>query len=232
MATAENPLIVDLVSDEEDGLEKLDTLSQKSDEFVPFRADEIVAPTANDEIVTPTAKAVDGMEAEKVQGKKPKTRAGQTEVKSNMHSHEGLPLMLPKVFKNEATVLASLSGSYVDKMAHHSGALGRMEIDQHRLSLEINGQRYIGPICPTVSCMIVTMAKDHGVVTNLVSDFCPLTSSKSTKKTVKGLLVSGELDMEDTEAMAQRKRKAAILLAGGSKKKKSGSKRRTKKQVK
>ena len=75
--------------------------------------------------------------------------------------------------------------------------------------------------------MVVTMQKDAGRVSTLVSDFCPLAYDMNLLNAVQGKLVRGTLDLENVEEdeRKQRKRKAAAASKKKKKRRKSSGKK-------
>ena len=214
--------IVCLISDDEDVKPEEAGAVPSSQEFVPFVRD------AKTEVVEKPPKGGGaGSSSSLPEPEAAKKKKVKEAVVRNMHSHEGLPLLLPKSWKNQATVLAQLAGAPVENLSHHSGALGRMLVEKNQLTLDIGGVRYSGPLCPTVSCMVVTMQKDAGRVSTLVSDFCPLAYDMNLLNAVQGKLVRGTLDLENVEEdeRKQRKRKAAAASKKKKKRRKSSGKK-------
>ena len=87
---------------------------------------------------------------------------------------------------------------------------GRLRVDGQNIILDINGERYTGPLCSTVSCLVVNMTKGEGKITSVVSDYCPLSHERNVLGNVRGKLTRGELEEEEEEDEAHdssRKRK-------------------------
>ena len=111
--------------------------------------------------------------------KKP-TQVGNSEAKLlNTDASDGVPLTVPKKWPQQSTILAQLEGATFENIAHHAGALGRLRVDGQNIILDINGERYTGPLCSTVSCLVVNMTKGEGKITSVVSDYCPLSHERN-----------------------------------------------------
>ena len=139
---------------------------------------------------------------------------------------DGIPLIVPKKWPQQSTILAQLEGATFENIHNQSGALGRLRVEGQYIRLDINGERYSGPLCPTVTCMVVNIAKDEGKVTSMVSDYCPMTHEKNMLGNVRGKITRGERDEEDITLNENNKRKLEQAAARNKKKKKKTKKKR------
>jgi hypothetical protein len=139
----------------------------------------------------------------------------------------GIPLILPKKWPQQSTILAQLEGATLQNIQNQSGALGRLRVDGQHILLDINGERYSGPLCPTVTCMIVNMTKDEGKITSMVSDYCPMNHEINVLGNVRGKVTRGERDEEDHE---EENKKRKLEEANSNKNNKKKKKKRRKKR--
>ena len=147
--------------------------------------------------------------------KKP-TQVGNSETKLlDTDASDGVPLTVPKKWPQQSTILAQLEGATFENIAHHAGALGRLRVDGQNIILDINGERYTGPLCSTVSCLVVNMTKGEGKITSVVSDYCPLSHERNVLGNVRGKLTRGELEEEEEDEAhdSSRKRNWTSVLA-------------------
>ena len=146
--------------------------------------------------------------------KKP-TQVGNSETKLlDTDASDGVPLTVPKG-PQQSTILAQLEGATFENIAYHAGALGRLRVDGQNIILDINGERYTGPLCSTVSCLVVNMTKGEGKITSVVSDYCPPSHERNVLGNVRGKLTRGELEEEEEDEAhdSSRKRKLDKRLA-------------------
>ena len=147
--------------------------------------------------------------------KKP-TQVGNSETKLlDTDASDGVPLTVPKKWPQQSTILAQLEGATFENIAHHAGALGRLRVDDQNIILDINGERYTGPLCSTVSCLVVTMTKGEGKITSVVSDYCPLSHERNVLGNVRGKLTRGELEEEEEDEAHDSSRKRKLDKRSG-----------------
>ena len=147
--------------------------------------------------------------------KKP-TQVGNSEAKLlNTDASDGVPLTVPKKWPQQSTILAQLEGATFENIAHHAGALGRLRVDGQNIILDINGERYTGPVCSTVSCLVVNMTKGEGKITSVVSDYCPLSHERNVLGNVRGKLTRGELEEEEEDEAHDSSRKRKLDKRSG-----------------
>ena len=132
---------------------------------------------------------------------------------------------MPKKWPQQCTILAQLEGATLQNIQNQSGALGRLRVDGQHIVLDINGERYSGPLCPTVTCMIVNMTKDEGKITSMVSEYCPMNHERNLLGNVRGKVTRGERDEEDHEEENENRK---LEEANNNKNKKKKKKRRRK----
>ena len=101
------------------------------------------------------------------------------------------------------------------RILHHAGALGRLRVDGQNIILDINGERYTGPLCSTVSCLVVNMTKGEGKITSVVSDYCPLSHERNVLGNVRGKLTRGELEEEEEDEAHDSSRKRKLDKRSG-----------------
>ena len=164
--------------------------------------------------------------------KKP-TQVGNSEAKLlNTDASDGVPLTVPKKWPQQSTILAQLEGATFENIAHHAGALGRLRVDGQNIILDINGERYTGPVCSTVSCLVVNMTKGEGKITSVVSDYCPLSHERNVLGNVRGKVTRGEIEEEEEEEEetnnSSRKRKSDKRSGKGDSRPSKKTKRKTK----
>ena len=147
--------------------------------------------------------------------KKP-TQVGNSETKLlDTDASDGVPLTVPKKWPQQSTILAQLEGATFENIAHHAGALGRLRVDGQNIILDINGERYTGPLCSTVSCLVVNMTKGEGKITSVVSDYCPLSHERNVLGNVRGKLTRGELEEEEEDEAHDSSRKRKLDKRSG-----------------
>ena len=160
--------------------------------------------------------------------KKP-SQVGNSEAKlQDVGVSDGVPLTVPKKWPQQSTILAQLEGATFENIAHHAGALGRLRVNGKKIILDINGERYTGPLCSTMTCLVVNMTKDEGKITSVVSDYCPLNHERNILGNVRGKLTRGELDEGEEEVDSNRKRKLDQRSGKGGSRSSKKTKRKTK----
>ena len=106
---------------------------------------------------------------------KPPAKAAAAPATKRRAASSRLPLTAPQRSKAGTTVLLQLDGQHKVDLSGDMGAVGRLAVAADgSVVIDLQGQRFEGPIVPCCSCAVVGMTASEARIESVVDDFVQL----------------------------------------------------------